>query len=165
MNSQQILRQFNSIIIVSALYLLSSCTESPYFELTGTRQERITQVVKHFNLPADKKSALISSMLDAHLFEERKGSGDGFGPADYCRYFALSVQPQTMNTWRSVLASTPILQLENRHYPAPAQPTAWWLSESNYHKLTMYEANALTGLNGWVGVENSGQIYIYICTT
>ena len=146
-------------------YLLSACSDSPYYEAQGTTEARIAEITQHLKLPADKKSALIDGLQDAHLFEERLGDGGGLGPTDYCRYFALSVQPQAIGEWVNMLSPTPLQQAENLHYSAPAQAKNWWLSEATYKTLTMYEANALTGLAGWVGVAKTGQVYIFICTT
>jgi|GEM_PF-1816209 hypothetical protein len=160
-----ILNNIKILFIYSLFFSLLGCTEhtdNPYYEAQGSSQSRIIEVSKHLNLPIEQKSALLDSVLDAQLFEERMGTAGGIGSSDYCRFFALSIQPQAIEAWRSLLM--PKSPDTWSHYPTPAQPKSWWVTEPVYKTLTMFDAYNLIHLNGSVGIEASGKIYIHACT-
>ena len=144
---------------------LLGCNEqvdSQYYEAQGTSQARINEVSKHLHLPAEQQSALLASVLDAQLFEEKVGADGFMGPSDYCRFIALTIQAQALEDWRRLL--TPKALETWSQYPTPAQPKIWWVTEHVYKTLTLYDAYTLMHLNGSIGIEKSGKIYVYICT-
>ncbi len=152
-------------LILALMCGLAACDAvapaSPYYEAQGTAQARIAEISQHLVLPAKQKTNLLASIQDAHMFEERYGAAD-VGSSDYCRFFAIRVKPTALENWRQLLPPKPLAQISQ--YSAPAQPKSWWVTAPVFQTLQFYDAYPLTHLNGRAGIENSGHIYLHICT-
>lgn len=160
--SFKLIRLLLMVGFVGGLLGCGEQVDSRYYEAQGTSQARINEVSKHIHLPAEQQSALLASVLDAQLFEEKIGVDGFMGPSDYCRFIALTIQPQALEDWRRLL--TPKSLETWGQYPTPAQPKIWWVTEPVYKTLTLYDAYTLMHLNGSIGIEKSGKIYVHICT-
>ena len=155
------MRHFFFLIL---LVLVAACTakrpaESVH-EITGTRPERIARITAIIT----KRTAPPTALKNAYFVEEQVGDGY-LGPSDFSSFYALSVAPNDVAAWRSVLS--PLEPLNNpAHYAAPKKAASWWLSAPEFSSLEFYSPKLLTGrINGWVGIQpQTGRIFIYAFT-
>ncbi|MGB4811122.1 MAG: hypothetical protein WBP13_01390 [Methylophilaceae bacterium] len=158
--------KFKILLLLVPMFVVVGCSDdSKYSEITGSSQERIAKIVKILHFADDKKTQLTTSILDAHLFQQRLGSGGGMGPTDYCDYYALKVAPTSIDMWQSNLQPFVLNVASNQPYSAPEQAKTWWLTQPKFSTLALYDAFPLTRAHGWVGVLKTGDIYIKSCTT
>jgi hypothetical protein len=145
------------------LCLMAACAPNRPLELshkiTGTQSERIV-AVSHL---VSKLTPLPSPLLDAHFIEQQLGDGQ-LGPSDFTAFYALTVAPADLEAWRLAL---PKIEAPNMppKYAIPKQQPQWWLTHSDFLKLTFYSPKSLTGRsNGWVGIAPDGKIFVYAFT-
>lgn len=126
-------------------------------ELAGSQDERVGSVAAILN----KVVAPPTTIVDAHLLEERIGDGN-LGPSDVRTYIQLNVAPHEIARWQEILTTLP----KSPSFVAPADAPSWWVDESEFETLDFYEPDALIGGNGWVAIDrNRGTIYIYSFST
>lgn len=154
------------LILVFA-FTFSACSKEtpkhpPYFEVQGTSTERIAEIAKLLK----PNIVPLESIVDAHFIEETKGEAGGLGPTDYCGYYALNVTPQNVALWEQALKPLADYDLPKReHFSSPAHAKSWWITKQQFSALKFYDAFDLTSRSGWLGISQTGQIYIAGCTT
>ena len=154
-------------LILVFICACSACSEEtpkqpPYFEVQGNNAERIAQISKLLK----QNVVPLKSILDAHFVEETKGETKGLGSTDYCSFYTLNVAPESIADWVKVLKPLASDTKPNSSsFTSPAQAKSWWLTKQEYESLKFYDAFDLTNRNGWIGISQTGHIFITGCTS
>lgn len=143
--------------------------ESRYYEVTGTTAERVTKISALLQKPPTQANEVndipLDKILDAHFFQETMGNAGGLGPSDYCSFYAIQVSPQTIPLWKRSLNLLPNNETpKSGEYISPTVAKTWWTTQQEFNTLSFYDAFPITSNHGWVGVAETGHIYIYGCT-
>ncbi|MCX6872441.1 MAG: hypothetical protein NTW21_01330 [Verrucomicrobia bacterium] len=130
----------------------------------GTRAERVAKITKQLS----RAAKLPGPLLDAHFVEEQTGDGR-LGPSDFKAFYALTVAPADIPTWRAALSKSKTWNHfsndEDIKRAAPKKAQPWWVNGADLGKLEFYSSHSLTGrANGWAGIAPDGRIFIYAFT-
>jgi len=127
-------------------------------EISGTKSKRTAAIARLFPT-VDPYTRLTDAFKNARLIELKFGDGI-LGPADYCSYLWIEVPPEQVSQWKSILQPTtaPLL------YDAPPTKPSWWLTQTRFDLLPKYDPFPLFQRNGWIAVDDLGNIFARTCT-
>ena len=141
------------LTILIVLAIVSGCggPQNQTHEITGTTAERVAAVSRVIESSAE----LPSTIQDARLIELQLGDGY-LGPSDFQSFIWIKILPDQVERWRSTLKSPPF---DSPTYETPPTKPQWWLSDSSFIQLTKYDSRALLGRNGWIVIQEDGNIF------
>ncbi len=146
------------LVILLLLVSISGCggARTQTHEITGTTADRVAAVSRviqsHVDLP--------STIADAHLIEIQIGNGQ-LGPSDFRSFVWIKVSPDDIANWKSVLQAAPI---DSPTYKSPATAPPWWITQAQFAKSTTFDPHPLFNRNGWVTIDDDGNIFAFTYT-
>ncbi|MEM9440622.1 MAG: hypothetical protein AAGA73_09280 [Pseudomonadota bacterium] len=132
--------------------LACGCDQEATYELTGTTDERIVGIRRVI----EDHGPVPSPIDDAHLIELQFGD-NMLGPADFRSYIWIKVSPQHADKWKSVLAGSPD---DPPIYDSPPNEPSWWLTSDEFERLQKYDTFPMFRRNGWVVIDDDGNIFV-----
>ena len=140
-----------ALLIVLAVLCGCSGPQNQTHEVAGTTAERVAGVTRVI----ESNAKLPSDILDARLIELQVGDG-AFGPSDYRSFIWIKVSADEITKWKSALKTPPD---ETPTYDAPPSKPQWWLSEKSYDALIKYDCWSLFQRQGWIVIQDDGNIF------
>ena len=125
-------------------------------EVTGTTAERVAGVSRVIQSHTDLPSAI----SDAHLVELQIGDGQ-LGPSDFRSFVWIKISPDDIAKWKSAVQATPV---DLPSYESPETSRAWWITEAQFAKSTTFDPRPLFNRNGWVTIDDGGNIFAFTYT-
>ena len=108
-------------------------------EATGSKEECVAETMNLLG----KSAPLPGPLLDAHFVEEKTGDGR-LGPSDFKTFYALTVAPAELPTWKAALSkSKPANTFSNGDEiksAAPKNAQPWWVSGADVGKLEIFQS-------------------------
>ena len=140
-----------AILIVLATFGGCSGPQNQTHEVMGTISERVAGVTRVI----ESNAQLPSKILDARLIEQQFGDGQ-LGPSDFRSFVWIKVPADQVVKWRSALKTPPE---DTPVYDLPPSNADWWIDINLFAKLTKYDSHSLFSRNGWVVIQDDGNIF------
>ena len=138
-------------LIVLATVCGCSGPQDQTHELMGSTAERIAGVSRVI----ESNAVLPSDISDARLIEYQLGDGQ-LGPSDYRSFIWINVPADQITKWKSILKTPPD---GSSAYDAPPSKPKWWIRKNSFDQLTKYDCHALFDRNGWIVIQDDGNIF------
>jgi hypothetical protein len=139
-------------LLASVAVTISGCgPQNGTIEISGTTAERVAVVSRLFSSDTTPPSDL----QDAHLIELQFGDGQ-LGPSDIQTFVWAKVAPSDVVKWQSVLKSPPS---SAPAYDTPPSKPKWWLSKNTYDQLDKFDSRSIFPRQGWIAIDDDGNIY------
>ena len=149
-----------SFLLATTLAVTTGCSSNvaqTRRSISGTKAERIAAVEKL--LKRSKKSdQLPGAILDAQLEEIQVGA-NGLGPADYQTFVWIKVNPDDVASWENALEPR-----DEPIRPIAAMAPKWWTVDIDEDTAVFSPKSLFGRSNGWVVIQEDGQIFAFTFT-
>jgi len=149
---------YNLLNLLIILILVGCGDDSP--RVKSVTFDKVESIHKIFH----KNEKLPSEILEFNFVQENiVSSGRVPDPTDYTSYLRIKVEMANVEKWVSNLK--PPFNNTTK-YSSPHTPQAWWLPETEFKNLTLYETKKyFNRYNGWLCIDKlNGYIYAYTFT-